>query len=106
VFGSAKRGVEIPRIKQNFETNVPGLYIIGELGGMGLIRNAFEQGRQCIEGIAALGRGPAKVLDVVIVGCGPAGLSASLHALHHDLRSALRRRTSGARSATTRARRS
>jgi thioredoxin reductase/NAD-dependent dihydropyrimidine dehydrogenase PreA subunit len=86
VFGSAKRGVEIPRIKQNFETNVPGLYIIGELGGMGLIRNAFEQGRQCIEGIAALGRGPANVLDVAIVGCGPAGLSASLHALHHDLR--------------------
>jgi len=86
VFGSAKRGVEIPRIKQNFETNVPGLYIIGELGGMGLIRNAFEQGRQCIEGIAALGRGPAKVLDVAIVGCGPAGLSASVHALHRDLR--------------------
>jgi thioredoxin reductase/NAD-dependent dihydropyrimidine dehydrogenase PreA subunit len=86
VFGSAKRGVEIPRIKQNFETNVPGLYIIGELGGMGLIRNAFEQGRQCIEGIAAAGRGPANALDVAIVGCGPAGLSASLHALHHDLR--------------------
>jgi thioredoxin reductase/NAD-dependent dihydropyrimidine dehydrogenase PreA subunit len=86
VFGSTKRGVEIPRIKQNFETNVPGLYIVGELGGMGLIRNAFEQGRQCIEGIAAAGRGPANALDVVIVGCGPAGLSASLHCLHHDLR--------------------
>jgi thioredoxin reductase/NAD-dependent dihydropyrimidine dehydrogenase PreA subunit len=86
VFGTAKRGVEIPRIKQNFETNVPGLYIIGELGGMGLIRNAFEQGRQCLEGIAAQGRGPADVLDVAIVGCGPAGLSASLHALHHKLR--------------------
>jgi thioredoxin reductase/NAD-dependent dihydropyrimidine dehydrogenase PreA subunit len=87
VFGTAKRGVEIPRIKQNFETNVPGLYIIGELGGMGLIRNAFEQGRQCIEGIAARGRGGSPdVLDVVIVGCGPAGLSASLHALHHRLR--------------------
>lgn len=86
VFGSAKRGVEIPRIKQNFETNVPGLYIIGELGGMGLIRNAFEQGRQCIEGIAQAPRGPSDALDVVIVGCGPAGLSASLHCLHHGLR--------------------
>jgi len=51
VFGSEKRGVEIPRIKHNFESNVPGLYIVGELGGMGLIRNAFEQGRQCVEGI-------------------------------------------------------
>lgn len=86
VFGSTKRGVEIPRVKRNFETNVPGLYIIGELGGMGLIRNAFEQGRQCIEGIAAAGRGPAHTLDVAIVGCGPAGLSASLHARHHGLR--------------------
>ena len=86
VFGSAKRGVEIPRVKQNFESNVPGLYIIGELGGMGLIRNAFEQGRQCIEGIARESKGPADALDVVIVGCGPAGLSASLHCLHHSLR--------------------
>jgi thioredoxin reductase/NAD-dependent dihydropyrimidine dehydrogenase PreA subunit len=86
VFGSAKRGVEIPRIKQNFETNVPGLYIIGELGGMGLIRNAFEQGRQCIEGIAREAKGPADALEVLIVGCGPAGLSASLHCLHHGLR--------------------
>jgi thioredoxin reductase (NADPH) len=86
VFGSSRRGVEIPRVKQNFESNVPGLYIIGELGGMGLIRNAFEQGRQCIEGIAREPKGPAGALDVVIVGCGPAGLSASLHCLHHGLR--------------------
>jgi len=86
VFGSAKRGVEIPRVKRNFETNVPGLYIIGELGGMGLIRNAFEQGRQCVEGIAQAPKGPSDALDVVIVGCGPAGLSASLHCLHHGLR--------------------
>jgi len=88
VFGSAKRGVEIPYIKGNFETNVPGLYIIGELGGMGLIRNAFEQGRQCIEGIAKLPKAPTGLLDVLIIGCGPAGLSASVNCLHHGLRSA------------------
>ena len=41
VFGTSKRGVDLPRIRQNFETNVPGLYIVGELAGMGLIRNAF-----------------------------------------------------------------
>ena len=87
VFGSSTRGVEIPRVKGDFETNVPGLFIIGELGGMGLIRNAFEQGRQCVEGIAARrsksgGHRPhdgAGTLDVLIVGAGPAGLSASLH---------------------------
>lgn len=86
VFGSAKRGVEIPHVKGNFETNVAGLYIIGELGGMGLIRNAFEQGRQCIEGIAKLPKAPSGVLDVLIIGCGPAGLSASINCMHHGLR--------------------
>jgi thioredoxin reductase/ferredoxin len=86
VFGTAKRGVELPRIKPNFETNVQGLFIVGELGGMGLIRNAFEQGRQCIEAITEDGGRPAAgELDLVVVGCGPAGLSASLHAMHQKL---------------------
>jgi thioredoxin reductase/NAD-dependent dihydropyrimidine dehydrogenase PreA subunit len=88
VFGTSRRGVDIPRISENFETNVPGTYIVGELGGMGLIRNAFEQGRQCIEGILSEGA-PAKkddAFDAIIVGCGPAGLSASLNCLHHGLR--------------------
>lgn len=95
VFGSEKRGVDLPRIQGNFETNVPGLYVVGELGGMGLIRNAFEQGRQCIEGIARgldgeagerAGTRHGAPLDVVIVGCGPAGLSASLACLQKGLR--------------------
>jgi thioredoxin reductase/NAD-dependent dihydropyrimidine dehydrogenase PreA subunit len=86
VFGTAKRGVELPRVKPNFETNVSGLYIVGELGGMGLIRNAFEQGRQCIEAIAGEGRrSSGDLLDLIVVGCGPAGLSASLHAMHQKL---------------------
>lgn len=86
VFGSARRGVDIPRIQGNFETNVPGLYIVGELGGMGLIRNAFEQGRQCVEGIAKEGKRcrPGE-LEVIIVGCGPAGLSAALNCQHQGL---------------------
>jgi thioredoxin reductase (NADPH) len=87
VFGTATRGVELPRIRENFETNVPGIYIIGELGGMGLVRNAFEQGRQCIAGIVKEGwRGGADELDVVVVGCGPAGLSAALHLKRTGLR--------------------
>ncbi len=86
VFGTDERGVDIPRIQGNFESNVPGLYIIGELGGMGLVRNAFEQGRQCIEGIVAEKRAtPAGTLDLLVVGCGPAGLSASINAAHHGL---------------------
>ena len=88
VFGTEKRGVDLPRIREDFQTNVPGLYVIGELGGMGLIRNAFEQGKQCIEGIAREIRregGGNGVLDVAIVGCGPAGLSAALHCLDRGL---------------------
>jgi len=81
VFGTEQRGVDIPRIKADFQTNVPGMYVIGELGGMGLIRNAFEQGRQCVEGFnGGASGGPPDLLDVVIVGCGPAGLSAALTA--------------------------
>ncbi len=81
VFGTEKRGVDLPRVRENFETNVRGLYIVGELGGMGLVANAFEQGRQCVEGIAREpSAGPPGVLDLVVVGCGPAGLSASLEA--------------------------
>ena len=82
VFGTATRGVDLPVVGPDFQTNVPGLYIAGELGGMGLIRNAIEQGRQAMNSIAAskvTGKG-GDVLDVVIVGAGPAGFSASLRA--------------------------
>jgi thioredoxin reductase (NADPH) len=87
VFGTEKRGVDLPRVKGNFETNVSGLYIVGELGGMGLVANAFEQGRQCIEGIRGESeQGPDGLLDLIVVGCGPAGLSASLAALSAGMR--------------------
>jgi len=87
VFGTSTRGIELPRIRENFETNVPGVFIIGELGGMGLVRNAFEQGRQCIAGIAKdRARADGDVLDVAVVGCGPAGLSAALHLQQAGLR--------------------
>lgn len=78
VFGTEKRGVEIPKVNPDFETNVPGLYIAGELGGMGLIRNAVGQGCKAIEYISKRPKGAE--LDVVIVGAGPAGIAASLAA--------------------------
>ncbi len=80
VLGTERRGVDIPVLKPNFESNVAGIYIAGELGGMGLIKNALTQGRQALESIAKdLKRRPG-VLDVLIVGAGPAGLAASLAA--------------------------
>jgi thioredoxin reductase len=64
---------------------VPGIFIAGELGGMGLIRKAAEQGRQAIGSIRKRDRGHAD-FDVFIVGCGPAGLSAGLSSIHHKLK--------------------
>jgi len=86
VFGTAKRGVDLPRVTPWFETNVPGIFVAGELGGMGLIRNAVEQGRQAVEQIH--GRRPrgGEELDLVIIGAGPAGFSASLAALERRMR--------------------
>lgn len=86
VFGTEKRGMDIPQISPNFETNVPGIFIAGELGGMGLIRKAATQGSQAMEAISKL-KDSAYPLDVVIVGAGPAGLSATLGAMEKKLRS-------------------
>ena len=85
VFGTAKRGMDIPEVNPEFETNVKGIFIAGELGGMGLIRKAVEQGRQAIETIAKRPKTGAE-LDLVIVGAGPAGISASLHAQERKLK--------------------
>jgi thioredoxin reductase (NADPH) len=87
VFGTAQRGVDIPHVGTDFQTNIPGVFIAGELGGMGLIRNAIEQGRQAIDSVRALdGLGRPGLHDVVIIGGGPAGFSASLAAMQHKLR--------------------
>jgi thioredoxin reductase/NAD-dependent dihydropyrimidine dehydrogenase PreA subunit len=86
VFGTERRGIDIPFVDPNFQTNVPGLYIAGELGGMGLIRNAVEQGRQAMEEIARHRTGSSAVLDTVIVGAGPAGIAATLKARQARLR--------------------
>ena len=87
VFGTATRGVELPVVHPDFQTNIDGLYVAGELGGMGLIRNAVEQGRQAMESIAAQPRSRRPdMLDVLIIGGGPAGISASLSAMENKLR--------------------
>ena len=87
VFGTERRGVELPRVTPWFETNVSGVFVAGELGGMGLIRNAIEQGRQAIDQIVSRRpRGKGEQLDVVIVGAGPAGFSAALASLEKKLK--------------------
>jgi len=87
VFGTERRGVDIPVLTPSFETTVPGIFVAGELGGMGLIRNALEQGRQAVEAIRSRrGKASGDLLDLVIVGAGPAGFSASLTAMAAGMR--------------------
>jgi thioredoxin reductase len=88
VFGTAKRGMDIPQVSPTFETNVPGIFIAGELGGMGLIRKAATQGTQAIDSIAKLKSGDNDY-DVVIIGAGPAGLAGALAAIEKKLRYAI-----------------
>jgi thioredoxin reductase/Pyruvate/2-oxoacid:ferredoxin oxidoreductase delta subunit len=86
-IGTEKRGVDLPHISEEFETTIPGIFIAGELGGMGLIKNAVEQGKQAMSYLASKlrSKGNSKY-DVVIVGAGPAGISASLEATKRKLK--------------------
>jgi thioredoxin reductase (NADPH) len=86
-IGTETRGVDLPHVNQHYETNVRGIYIAGELGGMGLIKNSVEQGKQAIESIAKSKKARTQdLLDVIIVGAGPAGIGASLMAKQLGLR--------------------
>lgn len=90
VFGTATRGVELPLLDPSFQTTRAGVYVIGELGGMGLIRNAVRQGRQAADHIASGGRrGKGDAYDAVVVGAGPAGMSATLRLLEAGCRTIL-----------------
>ncbi|MGE0710846.1 MAG: NAD(P)-binding domain-containing protein [Planctomycetota bacterium] len=91
VFGTAERGIDLPLLRKNYESNLDGVFVIGELGGMGLIRNAMRQGVAAIElGVPRVlddpelprGAAGADLVDVVIVGAGPAGIAAALECKH------------------------
>jgi thioredoxin reductase len=87
MIGTETRGVDLPHVSKEFESNVQGIYIAGELGGMGLIKNAVEQGKQAMENITRnLKRSPQALFDVIIVGAGPAGISATLTAAKNNLK--------------------
>ncbi|MBI2408952.1 MAG: NAD(P)-binding domain-containing protein [Gemmatimonadetes bacterium] len=89
--GQAVNRVRVPLVNANFETNVPGLYIVGELGGRGLIKNAINEGKLAVEHVAAVLSGAEPpdsaepYVDVAVVGSGPAGLSAGLEAMRRGL---------------------
>ena len=87
-IGTETRGVDLPHVNETFETNTKGVYIAGELGGMGLIKNSVEQGKQAIENILKNKKASVtNVIDVGIIGAGPAGISATLAAKKYGLTS-------------------
>jgi thioredoxin reductase/Pyruvate/2-oxoacid:ferredoxin oxidoreductase delta subunit len=92
VMASPSMGADMPVLSAECETTVPNLFIVGELGGLALIKNAVNQGRDCVDVILQrfTARGTARTIsdvhDIVIVGAGPAGIAASLRAIQHKMK--------------------
>jgi thioredoxin reductase (NADPH) len=84
LMASPGRSADLPVLRENLETSVPGMFIVGELGGLGLIRNAITQGRMAVEEIARR-KGSGDSVEVIVVGAGPSGLAAALTAKKHGL---------------------
>ena len=95
VMAKASASADMPALTPEYETSIPNLFIAGELGGLALIKNAVNQGRECIdlitsrlpqlhEALPSL-NGHSDVIDVIIVGAGPAGISASLRATENNI---------------------
>jgi thioredoxin reductase (NADPH) len=86
VLASPSVGANLPKLTPEYETSVKNMFIVGELGGLALIKNAVNQGRDCVDTIAARlehsrPTPSPDIADLLIVGAGPAGLTASLRAI-------------------------
>lgn len=81
---------ERPFLKKHNESNIPGLYIVGDLAGAPVIKYAMAQGFEVIEHIAtlpnAIGGSDQELHDVVIIGAGASGLNAALQAKERGMR--------------------
>jgi thioredoxin reductase (NADPH) len=89
LMASPGRSANLPVLSEEYETSVPGIFIVGELGGMGLIKNAVLQGRRAVDAVATRISPHKGMLDVLIVGAGPAGLASGLSAMERKLRYAV-----------------
>ncbi len=86
--GSQPPPVMVPDLDDYYQSKVPGLYLLGEAAGKPLVKNAVNLGRAAVEHSLRSGMRPGALtpqtkpdltcVDVVIVGSGPAGLSAAM----------------------------
>lgn len=93
LFASAAGPSRRPQLSENFESTIPGLFVVGDLAGAPVIKLAMEQGYNVIEHIASLPRPSVAdgasggdtgvdvdVVDVLVIGAGAAGLNTALAA--------------------------
>lgn len=90
VLASPSVGASLATLTPAYETTIKNMFIIGELGGLALIKNAVNQGRDCVDTVvsrlsSAKSAGAIGIYDLLIVGAGPAGISASLRAAEKKL---------------------
>lgn len=89
--GSTPPPLKVPEVDENFQTAVPGQYLIGEVAGKPLVKNAANLGRAVVEHMLVLGLRPGALgsspttVDVAIIGSGPGGLSAALSCIQRGL---------------------
>lgn len=85
--------------EKNFESNIRGIYIAGELGGMSTLDSVSRQAVGVVDYITGkIDRAHKSDYDLVIIGAGPAGIAASLAAKVNNLRFILLEQYTMARS--------
>lgn len=75
-LGDMRSREDVPLLDEHYETTLPGVFIVGELGGLSLVKNAIAQGREVMRTIQKRGG-----RDVIVIGAGPAGLAAAVEAV-------------------------
>jgi len=83
-----------PEINENGETSVKGIYIAGDLTGIPLLKLAAESGKKIISTITdnpdfqkrKSDVNNREIYDLVIIGAGPAGISAGIEAANQNLK--------------------
>jgi thioredoxin reductase (NADPH) len=90
--GAPPRMIELPDLDANYQTNIPGIYLIGEAAGKSLVKNANNLGFRVVQHMKLEGVAPGSAeengvdVEVIMVGSGPGGLSAGITCFNDGLK--------------------